>query len=332
MRKCPKCSSTNYMTERRPDGDSTCEACDYKGKTTEFDGVKLKASFETLGDRLKSQEGDYEKIIPVSEHIIIRIDGHKFSKYTKGFKRPFDTILSKAMELTTKALVKEFKAVTGYTQSDEITLVIPSPTPKKVHYNKLPSQDINHDYSGRVQKIASLTAGFATMVFNIAIDSELEDYYSVSRMNAKNGELSVEQEDYIEILDTKLGKAWFDSRVYGVTSDIEAFNSVLWRVRDAEKNSRSMFAQEYCSHKELQNLTGKEQVIFCKEKTGRDWELIEDRYKYGILVKKEKYGKPADELDAKSKSSTRTRVVSYSEHLTFSDEAVQKIMSKYKGK
>lgn len=35
--KCPKCESTKYARERRPDGDTTCLDCDYTGKSKEWD-------------------------------------------------------------------------------------------------------------------------------------------------------------------------------------------------------------------------------------------------------------------------------------------------------
>jgi len=292
----------------------------------------MKSKFETLGDRLKDYESQYETSIDPKEHIVVRIDGHKFSKYTKGFKRPFDEILSKAMEQTTIDLVQEFQAVVGYTQSDEITLVIPSPKPKKVHYNKLPTQDLKHTYSGRIQKIASLTAGFATMAFNKNLVDICFEYPWTGR-DLTTGLSSL----YENSVRSKIGKAWFDSRVYAVPNDVEAFNSVLWRVRDAEKNSRSMFAQAYCSHKALQNMTGREQVEFCKETTGEDWELVDDRYKYGILVKKEKYikftrGEDLNRFCGTQQATERTRLVSFSKHLTFSEENVEMIINKFKEK
>jgi len=289
-----------------------------------------KSTFETLGDRLKFYESRWEESISAKDHIVIRIDGHKFSKYTKGFKRPFDEILSKAMEQTTTELVKEFQAVVGYTQSDEITLVIPSPKPTKVHYNKLPTEQ-NHAYNGRVQKMASLASGFATMAFNRVMNKLITEFgYSLMK-----GEYSLEDNKYLNDIEDKIGSAWFDARVYSVDSDIEAFNSVLWRVRDAEKNSRSMFAQAYCKHKDLQNMTGKEQVQFCLDTTGEDWGKVDDRYKYGILVKKEKYikftrGEDLNRFCGKQQATERTRLVSFSKHLTFSEENVEMIMNKFK--
>jgi len=112
------------------------------------------------------------------------------------------------------------------------------------------------------------------------------------------------------------------------------FNSVMWRIRDCVKNSVSMHSQSYCSHKELQNKNGKEQREYTLEKTGEDWNEIDDRYKYGILVKKEIYLKPVDggSMDySQNEFVERSRTVVFSENLsTFSDESVQLIMRKYK--
>ena len=37
FRSCPKCGGISIATERRPDGDSICQECKYKGKTSLFD-------------------------------------------------------------------------------------------------------------------------------------------------------------------------------------------------------------------------------------------------------------------------------------------------------
>lgn len=50
---------------------------------------------------------------------------HTHLRFTKGFLRPFDERIFVAMLHTTRDLVAEFNAATGYTQSDEITLVFP---------------------------------------------------------------------------------------------------------------------------------------------------------------------------------------------------------------
>ena len=284
--------------------------------------MKEKSTFETLGDRMKNYEKQYEQSISTDENIVIRIDGHKFSKYTKGFKRPFDEILSKAMEQTTKDLVQEFQAVVGYTQSDEITLVIPSPKPKKEHYNKLPSQDLKHAYNGRIQKMASLASGFATMAFNKNLEELSLDFYQrkILCFSAKK-----EDYEYNDMMETKIFKAWFDARVYSVPNDIEAFNSVLWRYHDCIKNSKSMVAQTYCSHKSLNKKSGEEQIRFCLETTGEDYNNIEERYKSGIFIKKEKYMK-----DTEHGMIERGRIISITKKdFKYSKENVEFIMTKF---
>lgn len=296
-----------------------------------------------LGDRMKYYESIYELEVKPEQHIVVRCDGHKFSKFTRGFEKPFDDLLSKAMELVAMDLLTEFDAVTVYHQSDEITIIIPSLKDKTIDNRKSLKHKLHkcvrkgwtHGYSGRTQKMASLIAGFTTMRFNKHLEALIGDYKSdldyrdidnIFRDTHKN------EWDYYKTLLSKLGNAWFDCRVYGVDSDEEAFNSVLWRVRDAEKNSRSIFAQTYCSHKQLQKKTGKEQVEFCKEKTGKDWETIDDRYKYGILVKKEKYLKIVEMNQYQNATDVggveRTRVYSFSKHLTYSKENVELIMAK----
>ena len=78
-----------------------------------------------LGDRLKEYEKRSETNISPDEHLIIRIDGHKFSKFTKGFETPFDDVFREAMVRTAEDLHERFNAYTTYTQSDEITLLLP---------------------------------------------------------------------------------------------------------------------------------------------------------------------------------------------------------------
>jgi len=199
----------------------------------------IKNNTESLGGRLKGLEADYETRIESEKHIIVRIDGHKFSKFTKGFKKPFDDILSKAFELTSLDLAKEYQAVCVYQQSDEITLIIPSLMTKENHKgtNKALWE---HSYGGRVQKMCSLIAGYTTMRFNKHLGDIANEYYEMNITSY------TEQEDIdyiLNIQNNKVGNAYFDTRMYGVDSDEEAFNSVMWRIRDCIKNSKSLWSQ-----------------------------------------------------------------------------------------
>ena len=89
--------------------------------------------------------------------VAIRLDGCAFHTFTKGFDKPFDMVLVNAMQNTMKYLREKVQGcVLGYTQSDEITLIL-------VDYKKLNSSAW-FDYE--VQKMCSIAASMATMAFN----------------------------------------------------------------------------------------------------------------------------------------------------------------------
>lgn len=81
--------------------------------------------FESLGDYCKWLEKNFSNEIMIPKlPVIIRLDGNNFHNWTKGLKRPFDENLNTLMTETTKFLVEETNAIIGYTQSDEITLIL----------------------------------------------------------------------------------------------------------------------------------------------------------------------------------------------------------------
>ena len=120
---------------------------------------------ESLGDRIKKYEAEYETEISPESELIVRIDGHHFSAFTKGFDKPFDAALSEAMVRTTEDLLDRFSAYAAYSQSDEITLYIPSLKDISNEHQRIRDNWV-HQFSGRTQKIASLVASYTTMRFN----------------------------------------------------------------------------------------------------------------------------------------------------------------------
>jgi tRNA(His) 5'-end guanylyltransferase len=277
-----------------------------------------------LGDRIKQYESEYETIIPRESHLIVRIDGHHFSSFTKGFNKPFDVALSNAMVQTAKDLHDRFNAYSTYTQSDELSLFIPSLV------NQSKGKGFwEHAFSGRTHKICSLVAAYTTMQFN----KHLEEEY--------NRECNDESSRMLHRFKDKIGNAYFDARCFGVNNLEEVYNVFMFRGRDCIKNSRSMWSQASVSHKELQGKNGEEQIQYTLEKTGKDWNLIEDRYKYGALIKKESFQKPIDFRDleysdrTKYKTDehptcTRSRLVELNVPLnSFSTEMVDLISRQY---
>ena len=188
---------------------------------------------DELGKRMK----EYYESIPKTKlmrrtPVAIRIDGKAFHTFTRGFVKPFDEVLIKSMQETMKYLCENIQGcVLGYTQSDEITLIL-------VDYKKLNSSAW-FDYE--VQKICSISASMATMIFNKVF------YDNVEELRKK------EHSYYTRVLSEAIKKgAMFDARVFNIPKE-EVTNLIYWRQLDATRNSIQMVGQANFSHKELQN-------------------------------------------------------------------------------
>ena len=200
---------------------------------------------DDLGNRMKRF---YEQIPKTKlmrrTPVIIRIDGKAFHTFTRGFKRPFDEILIKTMQETTKYLCENIQGcVLGYTQSDEITLVL-------VDYQRFESSAW-FDYE--IQKICSISASMATMAFNKFFVKNVKEYDMEWKcgLTPQSIEIQKAHYDYIEVLNKAVEKgAMFDARVFNIPKE-EVTNCIYWRQLDASRNSIQMVGQANFSHKEL---------------------------------------------------------------------------------
>jgi tRNA(His) 5'-end guanylyltransferase len=114
---------------------------------------------DQLGDRMKDQyENRARQMLPRRTYTIVRLDGKAFHTYTRGLERPFDPQLMADMAQTTQFLCQNISgAVLGYTQSDEISLLLTDfATPKTEAW-----------FDGNVQKVVSVSASLATAQFNL---------------------------------------------------------------------------------------------------------------------------------------------------------------------
>ena len=207
-----------------------------------------------LGDRMKCyEEATSMRLMPLLP-AICRLDGRAFHSFCKNLKRPYDKRLSDVMVEVTKYLVEETGAVVGYTQSDEITLVL---------YRDTFNSQLFFD--GRVFKITSVLAAMASTYFCMRLPSAIPE---------KAGLLPV-----------------FDCRTWNVPNKTEATNAVLWREQDATRNSISMAAQSLYNHKELQNKSCDEmqEMLFQK---GINWNDYPAFFKRGSYVRKIKIKRP----------------------------------------
>ena len=201
--------------------------------------------------------------------VMIRIDGKAFHTFTRGFQKPFDEILVKSMQETMKYLCENIQGcVLGYTQSDEITLVL-------VDYKKLTSSAW-FDYE--VQKMCSIAASMATMAFNKFFEVNKRNWW----MN-KVGNPTIFHNDLKlnEVYNKALEKgAMFDARAFNVPRE-EVTNFVYWRQLDATRNSIQMVGQANFSHKELQNKSCNmiQDILFTQR--GINWDDLPTHLKRG---------------------------------------------------
>ena len=196
---------------------------------------------DELGTRMKEFYENVPKTRLVRRMpVAIRLDGKAFHTFTRGFQKPFDEVLGKSMRETMKYLCENIQGcVLGYTQSDEITLIL-------VDYKHLNS-DAWFDYE--IQKMCSIAASMATMAFNKAFAS------NVAKQSKRLYSEYLEEKDasYIDTLEIAMNKgAMFDARCFNIPKE-EVANLIYWRQLDATRNSIQMVGQANFSHKELQN-------------------------------------------------------------------------------
>ena len=221
---------------------------------------------DDLGTRMK----EFYEQIPKTKlmrrtPVAIRIDGKAFHTFTRGFQKPFDKVLIKSMQETMQYLCKNIQGcVFGYTQSDEITLIL-------VDYKKLNSSAW-FDYE--VQKMCSIAASMATMAFNKYFTKNVEDFIQDCATDYETqglcGEGTVEFE-LCKIYQKALDKgAMFDARCFNIPKE-EVTNLIYWRQLDATRNSIQMVGQANFSHQELQNKTCNMIQDMLHEQKGINW-------------------------------------------------------------
>lgn len=114
--------------------------------------------FNDLEDKMRVFEKNNDREVPPAHYIVARIDGRGFTKLTKekhDFEKPFDTRFRDCMVETTKHLVNcGFQVVYGYTQSDEISLLL--------HVNE-------ESFSRKHRKLISVLAGEASAKFTLLL-------------------------------------------------------------------------------------------------------------------------------------------------------------------
>lgn len=201
---------------------------------------------DSLGDRMKGYETVAQTKLMSRTPVIIRLDGKAFHTFTRGLEKPFDVALNIAMVKTMTALCENIQgAVLGYTQSDEISILL----------QDWASFTTDGWYDYKIQKIVSVAASIATATFNSIYQHPKKDVVAL-----------------------------FDARAFNVPFE-EVANAFIWRQQDAVRNSINALAQAHFSHKSLQGLNVSQVQDKLMLEKGINWNDVPTRFKRGVCTR-----------------------------------------------
>ena len=107
--------------------------------------------FRDLDSAQRAHEHYHDLAVPPGAWIIVRVDGRAFTTLTASrYQKPYDLRFAEIMAMTGAALLTEFDALYAYTQSDEISLLLPRDT---------------EAFGRSVEKLVSLSAATASATF-----------------------------------------------------------------------------------------------------------------------------------------------------------------------
>jgi len=164
-----------------------------------------------LASLLKEYEEYPSVLVPANRWITLRLDGCGWTKVLKRLKESgvlasgFSDNIAGSMIATCQAVMCEFGASLGYTQSDEMTIIVPPTSGTREHL-------------GDMQAWVSIASSIAAAEFNQRLaDMAMDRHVSLDAVPIAN----------------------FDCRVGVFSSAAEAEAMIVWRSSDCNMNSAS---------------------------------------------------------------------------------------------
>jgi len=265
---------------------------------------------EIIGKRMKEREHITISNFQPWQYGVLRYDGHSFSKFTSGFRQPFDENMKNAMQRTLSDTIDKFNPTCGYVQSDEISLVYSPLYNSKSDYDNDANKK-THIFGGKNDKLVSVIAGYISVRFNYHI------------INLIKGHESEYKESFIDLINSC--QQHFDGRllVFEANELEEVLNYFVWRKNDCLRNCVSAFARHNIGPKELMHKKFNEMLNVI------DYNSIDSEYKYGVFAKKKKVTKT--DIDRKTgeeveiiRTQVETRVIDINATLEFADIVTKK--------
>ena len=231
----------------------------------------MKKSKNALTSRMKNNyELRCRHSFPRRSYVIVRADGRSFHTGTRGLVKPYDPYLMEAMDAAALELCENVSGCKlGYVQSDEISLLL-------TDFDTITTEAW---FDNCQNKIESITAGIATMAFNLHITSTRD-----ARMDS-----CLNDPDSVPALYRRCPDATFDARAFTIPDYVEVENYFIDRQQDAVRNSVTMLASHYASHKQLMHKSRAErhEVIFT---AGDNWSKHPVRFRRGAAIWKSPEG------------------------------------------
>jgi len=189
-----------------------------------------------IGDRMKrNYECRFRHELVRRVPVIVRVDGRAFHTYARGFRRPFDAKLMSAMDIAAYRVARQVQGCKAvYVQSDEASFLL-------TDYDTLATEA----WFGYCQnKVESISASLMTAEFNSVV--------AVTAPDRAGGRL-----------------ATFDARAFNVPRE-DVANYFLWRVKDWERNSLSMYCGAFFTPREMHKKSASQQhEMLCS--IGKNW-------------------------------------------------------------
>jgi len=208
---------------------------------------------DNLGDRMKRYEQVSHHCLTRRIPVIVRVDGKAFHSFTRGCLKPFDPTLIGTFITAATDTAREMQGFRlAYHQSDEVSFLL-------CDYDKIETEAW-FDYD--LAKIISISASTMTVYFN---------------------------RSYVPPSDNIPPPAMFDARAFNVPED-DVANYFLWRAKDWERNSVSMYCAGFFSHKQMHG-QGRADQHEMLHSVGKNWATdLSDRERNGTFLWREELG------------------------------------------
>lgn len=204
----------------------------------------------SLAERMRGYELASRVVLPARTYTIIRVDGCRFSAYTRRLTKPFDDALTDALDAAALALCGRVQgAAFAYASSDEISLLACD----------FAQENTQAFLGGRLDKIVSIGASTVTAAFNAA--------------RAAGGAEA---------------HATFDGRAFVIPDPTEVANYFVWRQRDALRNAVNAVAETHLGRRALHGLN-RVQRLEALTAAGVDFEDYPLRHRQGRLVTRQEF-------------------------------------------